>query len=384
MNKKIKKSLLFSFFLVLIVLTAEAEVPVFEIETEVLVELDISGPREGWIYDDYVIINGNPSVRIDTNSLELKVFDSYTEVGKIKGFDEQGNFIVVRGITNPTRESKFKLYSYNPLRNEYSLFEGIHYVYKYENRRRIMDRVYSWYNNYYFVSYSQTNVGWISYHTLLINRTTGEEKEIAEHYILFDISPDRMHLLLSSPYKGYAIYNVITGEKTATLPLFETDNKYIDFISNNLILYSLGGKGEVFNLKGEKVVEFNYLKSTNSTSVSDDIEKIENSVFGFDLISDGNWVLKKALGEKEALDSLGLLFHPTTGTANDSRVRIREWPLLDANHLGYLTTGDKLEILDRSGIKVKIGDMEDYWYKIRRPSDGVEGWSYGAFIDLDE
>ncbi len=83
------------------------------------------------------------------------------------------------------------------------------------------------------------------------------------------------------------------------------------------------------------------------------------------------------------LDSLGLLFHPVAGTANDSRVRIREWPLLDAKNLGYLTKGDKLEILDRSGIKVKIGNMEDYWYKIRRTSDGIEGWSYGEFIDLD-
>jgi len=73
----------------------------------------------------------------------------------------------------------------------------------------------------------------------------------------------------------------------------------------------------------------------------------------------------------------------TTGTTNDSRVRIREWPLLDAKHLDYLSVEDKLKILDLSGIKVKIGDMENYWYKIHRPSDGVEGWSYGAFIDLD-
>ena len=28
--------------------------------------------------------------------------------------------------------------------------------------------------------------------------------------------------------------------------------------------------------------------------------------------------------------------------------------------------------------------MEDYWYKLRRVSDGMEGWSYGAFINLDE
>ncbi len=83
------------------------------------------------------------------------------------------------------------------------------------------------------------------------------------------------------------------------------------------------------------------------------------------------------------LDSLGLLFYPVSGTANDSHVRIREWPFLDAKNLGCLTKGDKLEILDRSGIKVKIGDMEDYWYKLRRVSDGIEGWSYGAFIDLD-
>ena len=42
---------------------------------------------------------------------------------------------------------------------------------------------------------------------------------------------------------------------------------------------------------------------------------------------------------------------------------------------------DYLEELDRSRIKVQIGDMEGYWHKIKRPA-GIEGWTYGYFLDL--
>ncbi len=61
---------------------------------------------------------------------------------------------------------------------------------------------------------------------------------------------------------------------------------------------------------------------------------------------------------------------------NDSRVRVRENPNLKAQHLGYITAGEEVEILDRSGVKVQIGDMNDWWYKIKRKSDGFEVWAY--------
>jgi hypothetical protein len=43
-----------------------------------------------------------------------------------------------------------------------------------------------------------------------------------------------------------------------------------------------------------------------------------------------------------------------------------------------------VEVLDRSGVKVQIGELNDWWYKIKRKSDGLEGWSYGPFLDLAE
>lgn len=83
------------------------------------------------------------------------------------------------------------------------------------------------------------------------------------------------------------------------------------------------------------------------------------------------------------MDELNLLFHQTTATLNDDRVRMREWPLLDAQHVAFLEKDEEVEVLDRSGIKVQIDDMNDYWYKVKRV-DGQIGWTYGYFLDLAE
>ena len=81
---------------------------------------------------------------------------------------------------------------------------------------------------------------------------------------------------------------------------------------------------------------------------------------------------------------MGLLYRPTTAVSTESRVRIRENPNLEAQTSGYLEKGDELDVTDRSGIKVQIGDMNDWWYKIKRKSDGLEGWAYGYFLKLAE
>ncbi len=86
---------------------------------------------------------------------------------------------------------------------------------------------------------------------------------------------------------------------------------------------------------------------------------------------------------RDKLDNMGYIFNPTTGIMNNSNVRMRENPNLQAQSLGYLQKGDKVEILDRSGIKVQIGNMNDWWYKVRT-EDGTEAWAYGYFIDVEE
>ena len=56
---------------------------------------------------------------------------------------------------------------------------------------------------------------------------------------------------------------------------------------------------------------------------------------------------------------------------------------LTREHVAFLEKDEEVEVLDRSGIKVQIDDMNDYWYKVKR-SDGTEGWTYGYFLDLAE
>jgi hypothetical protein len=73
----------------------------------------------------------------------------------------------------------------------------------------------------------------------------------------------------------------------------------------------------------------------------------------------------------------------TDGTINDSRVRLRVQPNLNSETWGYLNRGTKVKILDRSKIKQKIEDMEDYWYKVDVEGK-PDGWVYGAYIDITE
>jgi hypothetical protein len=75
------------------------------------------------------------------------------------------------------------------------------------------------------------------------------------------------------------------------------------------------------------------------------------------------------------------LFEPTSGVLNADRVRVRARPTLDAEVLGHLNRGDRVQVLDRSGLRVRIDAMNDFWYRVRN-AEGLSGWSYGHFIDL--
>jgi hypothetical protein len=68
---------------------------------------------------------------------------------------------------------------------------------------------------------------------------------------------------------------------------------------------------------------------------------------------------------------------------NDSRVRLRESPDLQAAVLTLLSKGDKADVLDRSAEKQKIENMDSYWCEVRSPS-GIVGWVYGAYINIAE
>ena len=71
------------------------------------------------------------------------------------------------------------------------------------------------------------------------------------------------------------------------------------------------------------------------------------------------------------------------GILNDSQVRVRSQPNLNGKKLGYLQKDQVVEILDETHSKMKIGKMDSVWYKIKT-SDGMTGWAYGWFIDIQE
>ncbi len=68
------------------------------------------------------------------------------------------------------------------------------------------------------------------------------------------------------------------------------------------------------------------------------------------------------------------------GVCNDTRVRVRSAPTLQADILGHLDRGQEVRILDRTAEKMKIQEMDDYWYRI--DTGELKGWSYGHFIDV--
>jgi len=89
-----------------------------------------------------------------------------------------------------------------------------------------------------------------------------------------------------------------------------------------------------------------------------------------------------------------------TGKITADNVRYRKFPTTDDNYngkgneiLGKYNKGQELEILLRSESKVKIGDMNDYWYMVKDVNDipisitgwpYMYGWVYGAFLDIEE
>ncbi len=72
------------------------------------------------------------------------------------------------------------------------------------------------------------------------------------------------------------------------------------------------------------------------------------------------------------------------GSTNADRLRVRREPTLTAEFLGNLPIHTDLEILDVTPDEMVIGDMSARWYRIAplRGGAGIEGWSYGFFIDV--
>jgi hypothetical protein len=64
-------------------------------------------------------------------------------------------------------------------------------------------------------------------------------------------------------------------------------------------------------------------------------------------------------------------------------VRVRSGPTLEYRILGKVNSGTSVSILERSAEAEKIGDMDNYWYRIKIKETGLEGWMYGSFLQRD-
>jgi hypothetical protein len=199
------------------------------------------------------------------------------------------------------------------------------------------------------------------------------------------ITGDTLHLLIHNPDSG-EIFIWSTDKQAVRARLRSSDpTGQVRFLTNGVLLlppqyagqeswrlYNLEGAelGEItFRIPGADPLFFWFTPDVRRAvvcirgEVNPETAVVNTEVFR-------RWLVRE-----------GHLFAPTRGVLNDSRVRMRAYPTLGAEILGHLERGDRVEVLERSGLRESIGSMSDYWYRIRT-EDGLAGWSYGHFIDL--
>lgn len=69
------------------------------------------------------------------------------------------------------------------------------------------------------------------------------------------------------------------------------------------------------------------------------------------------------------------------GIVKSNSLNIRNNPTLTSGVVASIEKGDLVEIVDKSHSKVKIDNMNDYWYLLR-VNENDTGWAYGYFIDV--
>jgi hypothetical protein len=237
-----------------------------------------------------------------------------------------------------------------------------------------------------------------AFYRFIFNLNTGvESKNSALSAVPIDISPDKQFLLLSDDTLLLTdSMKVFTPHKTVVhwlgdISMLIGKISQSGFLSNGLLIAftpnaannDMDNRKRIFTIDGDYYTDVRFFFDSPgnrseeipicyfSEDLSRGLARTGNSVAIVDTTSFRDW-----------LNQQNLLFRPTTAVSTESRVRIRENPNLEAQTFGHLERGDELEVTDRSGIKVKIGEMTDWWYRIRRKSDGLEGWAYGAFLKL--
>jgi len=68
------------------------------------------------------------------------------------------------------------------------------------------------------------------------------------------------------------------------------------------------------------------------------------------------------------------------GEIRIDKVKLRKEPNTKSSIIKVIPLGTLVRVVDRSETKFGIGNMYDYWYKIRL-GDGAEGWIYGVYMN---
>lgn len=199
------------------------------------------------------------------------------------------------------------------------------------------------------------------------------------------MTSDTLHLLIHSPDSG-EIFIWSTEKQAVRARLRSSDQAgQVRFLTNSVLLlppqYSGQDRWKLYDVEGTEVGELRFR-----------IAGVDPLFFWFtaDLRRAVACVRGRVNPETAVVNTEelrqwlvreGHLFTPRRGVLNASRVRVRAYPTLEAEVRGHLEAGDPVEVLERSGRRERIGEMNDFWYRIRR-EDGLTGWSYGHFIDL--
>jgi WD40 repeat protein len=182
--------------------------------------------------------------------------------------------------------------------------------------------------------------------------------ESYQTYMVF--SPDSRYLLACGNDSKIKIFDMRSGKLCATLYVVDGDD-FIVYTPECSFMCSDGMEQYISVFKGDTLIRDDEI-----------LEKLHNPLKIARLFAD----ISKSFG-KNTFATFKL------GRCNEMNVRIRKGPALNSKIIGTLQKDQLIVILDKSTSKMRIDDMEAYWYNIKTAS-GVTGWSYGYFIDFLE
>jgi hypothetical protein len=199
------------------------------------------------------------------------------------------------------------------------------------------------------------------------------------------LTHDTLHLLIHNPDSG-EIFIWSTEKQAVRARLRSSDpTGQVRFLTNSVLLlppqYAGQDRWRLYNLQGGEVGEVVFRIPGADPLFFWFTPDLRRAVVCIRGQVNPETAVVNTESFRRWLEREGHLFTPTRGVLNDNRVRVRAYPTLAAEILGHMDTGDRVDVLERSGLRQSIEEMNDFWYRIRR-EDGLAGWTYGHFVDL--